>query len=776
MNALLGTLHQNAAIPNTALKLLHSATLRIGDPPRRPPEVDVFGNWLLEYQRTGPGRGLRDVRTQLTATAPPGVARMLSDALAGFDEDWEVELPPDVVRGLAKVQVSSVTMTVPDGSSSEVIVNASIRAHYYPDPGTTVIPTHAHGDLRIAFDVRRVQRPSGIRLLIQPSSQDSKIQFTAAPGTGLDAAAQNRIAAEIRKVLREGLTQVPVDLPANFPFADFKGLASGSSQAIALPFQLSGAAPPAGGLQSLTQSFVGPIGFAFAVSKEYVISLIDIEAIRAAMARRSEPVLTATYRFRFSSGPTLTFRNGGIEISGQVEAESNRWWAPNGFVRFRQLVTLVLDVPNQTVGLERVGDPDVSLSFLISRFISHGRALSIVITEIDRALRANAPSVRRVFSDGKNSLVRGLRTFDPAATVSYTALQITPDGVIVRGDIGSVARRAPVVHIAETHNGAAFTAFQSWIPAGRIDRFIWSWVERTGATIWSGVQRSVTDEHSFIFPKPPGLTEISQICLRIEGTRISRIGAQLSAAAGTTCEVPEPEFAIDAPSWWGPVTLPIWRPDLKDTAPLRDAIAGHVGILNDVPEQEPFSRNVLVYFADWRSERPLDALHAALGRLKDKSAPMVIVVLPAGAFDSSRREFENRLPRESVGAPIHFTEDIEGAWTRMFAVAKTPSVYLISTHRKFVWKHEGEPDPSALAAALDKHARRASVAAVSSAALGRFTRRFRARRHVRGRSRRAVRASSFPRTSRAFELLAIVVGALPCGAGTPGAIASGRQG
>ena len=321
MNALLGTLHQNAAIPNTALKLLHSATVRIGDRPRRPPEVDVFGDWLLEYQRTGPGLGLRDVRTQLTATAPPGVARMLSDALMGFDQDWEVELPPDVVRGLAKVQVSSVTLTVPDGSSSEIIVNASIRAHYYPDPGTTVIPTQAHGDLRIAFDVRRLQRPSGTRLLIQPSSQDSKIQFTAAPGTGLDAAAQNRIAAEIRKVLREGLTQVPVDLPANFPFADFKGLASGSSQAIALPFQLSGAAPPAGGLQSLTQAFVGPVGFAFAVSKEYVISLIDIEAIRAAMASRSEPVLTATYRFRFSSGPTLTFRNGGFEISGQVEAE-----------------------------------------------------------------------------------------------------------------------------------------------------------------------------------------------------------------------------------------------------------------------------------------------------------------------------------------------------------------------------------------------------------------------------------------------------------------------
>ena len=106
----------------------------------------------------------------------------------------------------------------------------------------------------------------------------------------------------------------------------------------------------------------------------------------------------------------------------------------------------------------------------------------------------------------------------------------------------------------------------------------------------------------------------------------------------------EPEFAIDVPSWWEPLTLPIWRPDLDDTIALRDAIAGHVSVQRDAPGQEPFSRNALVYFADWRSERPLEALSAALSRVRNSSAPMVIVVLPAGAFDSSRREFESKLP------------------------------------------------------------------------------------------------------------------------------------
>ena len=187
IDALLGTIHQNAATPDPVLKLLHSAAMRIGDPRRKFPDVGVFGDWLTEYQRAGPGRGLGAIRTQLIATTPPGAAKMLTDAFAKFDEDLQVEWPPDVVRGLAKFQVSSVNITVPAGSSSEVTVHARIRAHYYPDPDTTILPAPVHGDLHIGFDVHKVQSHSGMRLVIQPSSQDSKIQFTAAPGTGLDA-------------------------------------------------------------------------------------------------------------------------------------------------------------------------------------------------------------------------------------------------------------------------------------------------------------------------------------------------------------------------------------------------------------------------------------------------------------------------------------------------------------------------------------------------------------------------------------------------------------
>ena len=131
INGVLGTLHQNGATQDAALQTPHSITARILD--QRPPPADggAFEVWAIEFQRESPGRGLRDIQTQLTATAPPGAARMLIDAFAALREDWGNVFPPPppgTVRGLVELQVASATITVPEGSSSEITVNAGIRA------------------------------------------------------------------------------------------------------------------------------------------------------------------------------------------------------------------------------------------------------------------------------------------------------------------------------------------------------------------------------------------------------------------------------------------------------------------------------------------------------------------------------------------------------------------------------------------------------------------------------------------------------------------------
>jgi len=303
---LIGTLHQNGANQNNnPMTLPHSESGRIGDPRRGPPYGGVltgggvFADWVSDYQRAGRGGGLTNLQTTLIETAPPGAARMLTDAFAALRAEWTVVYPPSpgVVRGLVKLQLSSVTVAAPAGSSSEVTVTADVRARYYPDQGAADLPRPIHGTVQAAFRIRRINTFSGPKLLILPSTDDSKIQFIPASGTGLSAGDQNTLSAEVRKALRDSMTPAPAALPRDFPFADFKGLGSGASQVIALPFQLSGAPAPASGVQPLTQSFIGSSGFAVAINSDYVKGLFDVDAIRAAMAAISFTVTISVWPF-----------------------------------------------------------------------------------------------------------------------------------------------------------------------------------------------------------------------------------------------------------------------------------------------------------------------------------------------------------------------------------------------------------------------------------------------------------------------------------------------
>jgi peroxiredoxin len=158
---------------------------------------------------------------------------------------------------------------------------------------------------------------------------------------------------------------------------------------------------------------------------------------------------------------------------------------------------------------------------------------------------------------------------------------------------------------------------------------------------------------------------------------------------------------MDIPSWWGPLTIPFFTPGLVETGTLRQAIGGHVGV-QSAPGRSQALRNALVCFVDGR-EKSLDAVIEALSRTKNASSVVTVVVLPVGAFDASRREVEDRLGLSGrISCPLHFTEDDEGGWTRTFGVTGTPSMYLLNARREFVWKHEGDPDQEAIAAALDK--------------------------------------------------------------------------
>jgi hypothetical protein len=722
IDALLATLHQRGTSADAPLTLLHSERLRVGDPPPRPPGAGAFHDWVLASHGGATPVAVGDLRPHLGGTSPPGVAGLVE---AAFGELVLGDFPPrGPVRGTAEVQVSSPTVRMPQGSSSEVTVHAHIRARYRPDPDTADLPEPLHGEVRAAFDIELLSAAGGRRLRIQPSQDDAKIQFVPAPGSGLAPSEAAAVAAEVRRALREGLRLLPVDVPPDFPFEAFKGVGTGAGQALVLGLQLSGAPPPPGGLQAVTQPVVGGNAFAFAVRGGHVEGLVDLPAIRDAAEGVSFSVDyglgTATYHLRFTEGPALSFRPGAIELSGEVRAETSALLLPNGSVRFEQAIGLALE--GGRVRPRRIGDPQVQRSgFWFRRAVSRSRAVEVVRTQVDTGLQMVADQIAGAFEEARAGFARGLRVFDQAATASYTSVEITPDGVIARGNVGTDPRPGPLVDVGETGERDAFTALESWIPGGRVERLIWSWVEYPGATgprpgvpgvlhpvSWAGVSRMQTELHRFVLPKPPDVTDVSRICLRIEGSHVAPDGSVVASAGGTTCEVPDPGVLLDVPPWWEPVTLPLWMPDLAPGAVVRSAMAAHVGVQSAGPGTDGRHPgfNTLVYFDEWRSERPLAVLGGALDmrRLKTVS-PLVVVVVPPGSFDVTRRELDAKVASIGERLPVRLevTEDAQGGWSRTFGPARMPAAYLVNARREVVWKQEGEVDPAVLAAALDEH-------------------------------------------------------------------------
>lgn len=712
IDGLLGTIHQNGLGDTAPLRLAHSANFRIGDP--RPPRPDLadFEDWVVGFKRSRGSGGIGDIRGHLLESAPPGAARVLRRVFDDVLFPGEFEVPPEIVRGTVRAQLGAPTVTLVPSSSQEVVLHVQVRAEYTPDAGTTPLPAPLHGEAQVTLEIRQQRTGSRTRLVVRPSADDGKIRFTPAPGSGLDPVESAAVEAQVRKAVRVNFSTEPIDLPADFPFTEFKAFGAVPFQAIGVAVALSGTPPPPGAIQSASTPFIGSSSFAFAVAREFVDGLLDVNAIRDAIA--SKPLVlrvsalgftaSVTYRLRFSEGPKLTWRDGAIDVSGRVEAETSTWWAPNGFVSFKQALGLILRVGSQQVSLRRLGEPDVDESF----FIPHNTAVNVVKTEIAAAVDAANATVRETFNDARATLVGALRDFDPAMDARYADVTITPDGVIARGEAGGGFRLGPILSIDESDDRTMLSAQESWIAGGHVDRFLWSWVEFAGPTPWSGEVRSLLDEHTFTFPKPAAVSDASQICLRIEGIQRRSDGQRGPVGGGRICAVPGLPEVFEMPRWFPPVTVPVWQPDVPASAVLRDVISGHVSVQADTQLKGEPGVNALVYFADWKGDRPLEILDRTLETLGRRSASLVaIVVLPKGTFDMRRREFEARLDPGfgKAGARVVFTEDDENGWSQAFDAKRMPSAFLLDTRRDFVWGSGDTLTAGELAGALQKHMR-----------------------------------------------------------------------
>ena len=479
---------------------------------------------------------------------------------------------------------------------------------------------------------------------------------------------------------------------------------------------------PTGRIQNLDNNFTDSSGFAFAASKNYVNGLLDplFDAVKKAVRDFKKEVTigvtilgvrlqqTIKFTLQLKSGPKLEWETGNIKLSAHLKLVVKP--GPDVSFRFTQKFKLALDAATQQVTLQADGNPSVNTSLPFN--VLHDAFENAIKSARDDALSDGGvnDAVNRIFAGARQKLIGGLKVFDESASAAFTTVKITKDGLIVRGDIGSGPRQAPVVQFSEIDEGRAFSALATWIPGGKIDRYIWSWTGHGGkkpAKLFATSHRSSTETHRFIFPKPAGMDPLGSVSLRIEGTQTGADGVAVPIAAESAPQIRDAFGTIvESPAWWEQITTPLWLEDTKPGARLKDLIAGHVTLQSDEPRGRRLAHNTLVYFPDWRADEPLEPVARAMAAMRRRKVSLVLtVVLPADALDSRRSDLEARLSPVSsrFAERLTVTVDQEGGWSRAFAVARPPSAHIVDARRKFAWSSRGAIEPAALAAALDKH-------------------------------------------------------------------------
>lgn len=756
INGLLATLHQNGAKGSgLSPSFPHSvANLRVGGLSKALEFESVqFAKWLSStvqsFQASG-GPSISGI--ELAAKAPPGAAARFRTALADIASSWTEDATSGSVRGRAEVQISTPIISLAPRSTSEVILSVAIRARFIPDkPSSATLPEPIHGEVQITYQVRLEMSPDGKRVMtIEVPAQDNKIVFKDL--AGLNAADMATLTALIRAAVRKEFKPEVMELPPDFQFFEFKEV--GGGQALALPLQLSGVQAPPGALQSVTNPFLdaNTTDFAIAVSKEYLAAQFALTLDK--LRQLQYPVVVEidwwpdpTYHVSVT-GVGLQFKSGSIDLVINAKATTKALFFPNyNNIVITQRLTLALNGQNVTL---QASDSDLTITGItgIGSGVANSKVRTRVIAERNKVLQPAAPAeppekaLNDKLGEASRRLNNTLQKIDISASAHYIALEVNPDGVIVRGVIDSKYHYQPQMEIGYTEDGNSFSALNCWIPGGRITNHTWYWVETpvfttpqgVGWTIpWWGKQKSATQPHRFTLPIPAAIKDRPEwskgVCLSIEGDQVNsdgRIGPVTGFDKSGSCEVSSHEPILVVDPLWEAIYGILWRPDPAPDGILEDAIVAHVNVLAHPRPAGGLTTNALVHFAGARPERPLEILGQALAAMRRPNVSLtVILVMPMGTFRNRSGAVEETLglrgarfsgpslrneadenqhsADERFSPPLLITEDYTGGWTRTFDAGNTPASYLMNALGEFVWKQEERVNVEALSAALDEY-------------------------------------------------------------------------
>ncbi len=732
------------AVMHECERFLHSTSGYLNDTapqqPHLPPIVltgvaDEFGNAIANQQRIPRQRftGTVAINDPVSGLRPPIV-----------NPGWVVFPPPVIIpsnlSGQVQLQIFPPTIDVPDASGTNLSVTLNTMVRYFPDPHTAPIAQFLRGNLQIVAPISQISTQVGNVLEFDFKADQATVTFTPTyTSNALSASDTAAINLAIQNALKTSFQPSSATLPGGISALQFKTLLSASQKAGALLLNLTSHSSNPATVQQIVLN--AGDDFAFVISPAYINSLLSSSISQLTNFPPiyvSELFFSTTYTITLTSpAPALNFTSGAIQlvINAHAHPDSTGWPAFN----FRTIVSFTLKlIPIDAQG--RLGAAELALSQVSLDFTDSGIGGAIkdlilgafkgpitnkIAAAVNNILDSSNPNgiqatvrsqtnIDTQLGNLVNSLLTDPTTGDqPDASLklvfSYTAVDIEPTGVILRGLETVKAWADSYVEFDQipaqpaggvgpgglggvvAPSGPDYTALNTWIPGGTITQYVWS-VSYNNQLYPFGV-----DPNKFVLLHSNNVVEADDattippytpLCLTAQGTRIGASGAApATAVSATSCGIhilPLPGTNL------GNVvsTLPV-------IAMARRGTGGHIVVTGHAAPQAAgrAAPNLLVHFADANSAADLKVLTQALHHAKrPDSSTGVMALVPIG-----------HLEKLHYTPGIIYAED-DAAWERAFGLgnAARPLTVIVDPTGKVVWRHEGAVEKQALAAALKK--------------------------------------------------------------------------
>ena len=683
------------------------------------------------------------------------------------------------MRGNLLGQISVPRIDLIHEVSDRFWLEVSVRARYTADPGTTPLPEFINGTIRAQYRIDTIDpscsgwqklapdylwiRAIGDTVSFTGTAKDDLKPLSVLPTVSNAAADDAKITQLATHLLTAQFEATPHKVSRRFRRGSMRSLNVGTNRsAVVVPIGLTGD-PSAGNIASIDQDFLDGRDVGIAVNRDFIMGRIQeqLDAIKASFQRNLE--------FKYKSSVDLGFLGGidvltvTIDYTVKLTSAGAQWLGgmapilglgiPGGLVaisitgqgrtqkaifNFDFNVTQLLLISFDASSEEFVASPFGSAAVHVT-----GTFGSIIESYAKPKIQADVATLVQNAAGGlagelslhsrKEELVKQLQTMDANANAWFDNAAFTPDGVIVRGTIALSDRRNPMPGFAITTEKDAYTAYESWIPGGRIDSFSWSWSWLNNG----GSPGTDTVIDRFVKRRPPaaipngrfgarrglrdplpGLDGMGQACLVISGVQVDSVtGALVTVSTARKCKRFGFDIKLATP---GRVFLTEWVPGPKDpVGPVSEAAVHEVS----GPNAQGHGANTLVVRvgAGWNEEIGV-SLREGLSNATRRDAGMVVLVLFGdGKLRQQPSDIFKELDRLSadIEAPLVVNEDVRGSWSQALGMEARDGESsdlqwrLISPTGGVTWARSGSIDGRQLASALDDYLFRSPIPAAA---------------------------------------------------------------